>query len=205
MSRRPFANLLVVLSTLSVCRPVGAQVLGAGYQVARSNQFDMLKTGGPGLRLRFPMRIDLRYDYLLGDVRRFENPCGFAPPSCGPDTLDTAARIHTLFLAARVRLVSRGSFELSALPEIGVAAGTITKRRAATGVEFTSYDGVIPGAGAALEISTSGLAGTPIGGWIAVRVRGFVHPGTVPADAYDPFDGVDWIRSVEIGMTVLVH
>ena len=202
ISRRPLVSLLAALLALRLCAPLGAQVLGAGYQMARSNQVDMLEPGGLALRIRFPIPMDLRYDYLLADTRRFENPClEPAPPSCGPDTLDTATRLHSVFLAARAPLFSHGSFALFGLPEIGVAVGSITKRVAATGAEYTSYKGIMPGAGVALELSASRVAGTPIGGWIAARVRGFTHPGTVPADGYDPFHGLDWIRSVEIGLT----
>src|SRR2546422_10705123 len=82
MSRRPMIILRVVMLTLGVCSPLGAQALGAGYQIARSNEIDMLQSSGPGLRLRFPGPIDLRYDYLLADGQRFDSPCGgFLPRS----------------------------------------------------------------------------------------------------------------------------
>jgi hypothetical protein len=203
MRRRPAIILRLVLLTLSVCSPLGAQAVGVAYQIARSNQYDMLDMSGPGLRLRASAPIELRYDYLLTDFRRFENPCGpFPPLSCGPDTLDTSSRVHTLFIAARARLFSGGSFHLVALPELGYMWGTITKRRAATGEEYVSYSGDAPGAGIALELSAARVGGTPIGGWIAARVRGLTHPGVRVADVLEPFRGLDWIRSVEIGVTV---
>ena len=203
MSSRPMIILRVVMLTLGVCTPLGAQALGAGYQIARSNEIDMLQSSGPGLRLRFPGPIDLRYDYLLADGQRFDSPCGgFLPPNCPPETINYSSRLHSIFIAARARLLSRGSFDLYALPEVGLVSGTIVKRSAATGREGASATGGGLGAGAAVELFASRVGGTPLGGWIAARVRRFVHPGAYAiADGYDPHRDLDWIRSVEIGVT----
>ena len=119
--------LRVVMLTLGVCSPppLGAQALGAGYQIALSNQIDMRQSNGPGLRVRFRVPIDLRYDYLLADGQRFDSPCGgFIPPNCGPETINVSSRLHSIFIAARARLLSRGSFDLFALPEVGLVSGT---------------------------------------------------------------------------------
>ena len=203
MRRRPMIILRGVMLTLGVCSPLGAQALGAGYQVARSNQIDMRQSNGPGLRLRFRVPIDLRYDYLFTDGQRFDSRCagGPLPPQCAPETIDYSSRLHSIFIAARARLLSRGSFSLFALPEVGFVSGTIAKRSAATGQEGASATGGGLGAGAAVELFASRVGGTPIGGWIAARVRRFVHPGTSAVDGYDPHRGLDWIRSVEIGVT----
>jgi len=67
MSRRPMIILRGVILMLVVCSPLGAQTLGAGYQIARANQIDIRRASGPGLRLRFRVPIDLRYDYLITD------------------------------------------------------------------------------------------------------------------------------------------
>jgi len=197
--------LRVVMLTLGVCSPplpLGAQALGAGYQIALSNQIDMRQSNGPGLRVRFRVPIDLRYDYLLADGQRFDSPCGgFIPPNCGPETINVSSRLHSIFIAARARLLSRGSFDLFALPEVGLVSGTIVKRSAATGREGASATGGGLGAGAAVELFAADVGGTPIGGWIAARYRRFVHPGTYAADGYEPHRGLDWIRSAEIGVT----
>jgi len=195
--------LRAAILTLIFSGPLGAQILGAGYQVARSNQIDMLESGGLGLRLRFRGPIDLRYDYLLADGQRFDSRCagGPLPPSCAPETIDYSSRLHSIFLAARARLLSRGSFQLFALPEVGFVSGTISKRSAATGQEGASATGRVLGAGAAVELFASRVGGTPIGGWIAARFRGFVHPGAVAVDGYEPHRELDWMRSVEIGVT----
>lgn len=191
-----------VILTLSVCSPLSAQVLGAGYQVARSNQTDMRQSGGLGLRLRFAAPVDLRYDYLASDGQRFDSPCGgFVPPDCGPETINYSSRLHSVFIAARARLVSRGSFQLFVAPEVGLASGTISKRSAATGAEGASATASFPGVGAALELSASGLGGTALGVWIGARVRHFMHPGTMALDSYEPHRELDWIRSVEVGVT----
>jgi hypothetical protein len=205
MSRRPMNILRGVILTLGVCSPLGAQVFGAGYQVARANQIDMRQASGPGLRLRFRVPIDLRYDYLITDGQRFDTPCGgFIPPNCPPETINTSSRLHSVFIAARARLLSRGSFQLFALPEVGIVSGTIVKRGVASG-RGTSATGGGLGAGAALELFASRVGGTPIGGWIAARFRKFVHPGTYAADGYEPHRGLDWIRSVEIGVTFALN
>ncbi len=68
MSRRPTIILRgAVMLTLCVGTTLGAQVFGAGYQIARANQIDMRQSNGVGLRLRFLVPIDLRYDYLITD------------------------------------------------------------------------------------------------------------------------------------------
>src|SRR6266550_1520938 len=135
---RPMIILRGVMLMLGVCSPLGAQVLGAGYQVARSNQIDMRQSNGLGLRLRLRVPIDLRYDYLITDGQRFDSRCagGPLPPQCAPETIDYSSRLHSIFIAARARLLSRGSFNLFALPEVGFVSGTIAKRSAATGPEI---------------------------------------------------------------------
>jgi len=190
-----------VLVTLGVCSPLGAQALGAGYQIARANQIDMRQASGPGLRLRFRVPIDLRYDYLVTDGQRFDTPCGgFIPPNCPPETINSSSRLHSVFIAARARLLSRGSFHLFALPEVGFVSGTILKRGVASG-RGTSATGGGLGAGAAVELFAARVGGTPIGGWVAARFRGFVHPGAYAVDGYEPHRELDWIRSVEFGVT----
>jgi len=192
-----------VMLTLCVCSPLGAQVLGAGYQVARSNQIDMRESGGFSLRLRSRGPIELRYDYLLADGQRFDYPCGgFIPPGCVQQTINYSSRLHGIFIAVRAPLLSRGSFQLLALPEAGIVFGTIVMRSAATGQVGASATGGALGAGAGVELSASRVGGTPIGGWIAARVRGFVHPGAVAQDGYEPHRELDWIRSVEVGVTL---
>src|SRR6266446_9765262 len=124
-----------VMLTLGVCSPLGAQALGAGYQIARANQIDMRQSNGLGLRLRFRVPLDLRYDYLLADGQRFDTPCGgfIIGPGCADQTINYSSRLHSIFIAARARLLSRGSFDLYALPEVGLVSGTIVKRSVATG------------------------------------------------------------------------
>ncbi len=199
MSRRPIIILRGVMLTLGVCSPLGAQVLGAGYQVARSNQIDMRQSNGPGLRLRFRVPIDLRYDYLFTDGQRFDSRCagGPLPPQCAPETIDYSSRLHSIFIAARARLLSRGSFSF--------VSGTIAKRSAATGQEGASATGGGLGAGAAVELFASRVGGTPIGGWFAARIRRFVHPGASAVDGYEPHRGLDWMRSVEMGVTFALN
>ena len=203
MSRRPMIILRGVMLTLGVCSPLGAQSFGAGYQIARANQIDIGQASGPGLRLRFRVPIDLRYDYLITDGQRFDTPCGdfILRPACANQTINYSSRLHSVFIAARARLLSRGSFNLFALPEVGFVSGTISKRSAATGQEGASATGGGLGAGGAVELFAARVGGTPIGGWIAARVRGFVHPGAYIPEAYHPHRGLDWIRSVEMGVT----
>ena len=62
--------LRCLILTLGVCTPLGAQAFGAGYQIARANQIDIGQASGPGLRLRFRVPIDLRYDYLITGVAK---------------------------------------------------------------------------------------------------------------------------------------
>ena len=206
MSRRPLFILRAAILTLSVCSPLGAQSVGLGYQVARSNQSDMLESSGPGLRVRFRGPIELRYDYLMHEGQRVDSPCGgFIPPECGPEPITYSSHLHSLFVAARARLVSLGSFQLLAVPEIGLASGTVTKRSVATGLEGASGGGGGLGMGFALELSVSRVGGSPIGGWIAGRVRGFAAFGPVAQDGYEPFRELDSIRSVEVGLTVAVR
>ncbi len=204
MSRRHMIILRGVMLTLGVCSPpLGAQVFGAGYQVARANQIDMRQASGPGLRLRFRVPIDLRYDYLITDGQRFDTPCGgfILGPGCANQTINYSSRLHSVFIAARARLLSRGSFNLFALPEVGFVSGTISKRSATTGQEGASATGGGLGAGGAVELFAARVGGTPIGGWIAARVRRFVHPGAYALDAYQPHRELDWIRSAEIGVS----
>ena len=203
MSRRPMIILHGVILMLGVCSPLGAQSFGAGYQIARANQIDIGQASGPGLRLRFRVPIDLRYDYLITDGLRFDTPCGgfILRPACANQTINYSSRLHSVFIAARARLLSRGSFNLFALPEVGFVSGTISKRSAATGQEGASATGGGLGAGGAVELFAARVGGTPIGGWIAARVRGFVHPGAYIPEAYHPHRELDWIRSVEMGVT----
>lgn len=206
MSRRPLIILRAAILTLSICSPLGAQSVGLGYQVARSNQSDMLESAGPGLRVRFRGHVELRYDYLMHEGQRVDSPCGgFIPPECGPEPITYSSHLHSLFVAARARLVSLGSFQLLVVPEIGLASGTVTKRSVATGFEGASGGGGGLGMGLALELSASRVGGSPIGGWIAGRVRGFTAVGPVAQDGYEPFRELDSIRSVEIGVTVAVR
>ena len=203
MSRHPTNMLGSVILALCLSSPLGAQTVGIGYQLARSDQNDMLESGGPGLRVRFKAPVDLRYDYLTSEFERFENPCGgFAPPSCGPDSLATTTHLHSVFIAVRGRLVSVGAFHLFALPEAGFVTGKIAKRTVATGQEFASYTGGALGVGIALELSAARVGGTPVGGWIAARIRHFTPSSSPPADTVQPWYWLDWIRSVEFGVTV---
>ncbi len=134
----------------------------------------MLESGGPGLRLHLRWPIDLRYDYLLTDGERFDYLYGgFLPEGSVREPITYSTRLHTVFVAARARLLSRGSFQLLALPELGLWTGTVTKRRAATGEEGASGGAGGVGMGIALERSASRVGGSPIGGWIAVRIRDF--------------------------------
>jgi len=193
----------VMMLTLGVCSPLGAQALGVGFQITRANEIDMRQASGPGLRLRLRVPIDLRYDYLLADGQRFDSPCGgfIIGPGCADQTINYSSRLHSIFIAARARLLSRGSFSLFALPEVGFVSGTISKRSAATGQEGASATGGGLGAGAAVELYAARVGGTQLGGWIAARVRRFVHPGAYIPEGYEPHRGLDWIRSVEIGLT----
>jgi hypothetical protein len=192
-----------VVLTLCVCSPLSAQVLGFGYEISRANQLDMREAGGVGLRVRFRGPIDLRYDYLITNGQRFDTPCGgfIFGPECAQQTIDYFSRLHNIFIAVRARLLSRGAFDLIALPEVGFVTGTISKRSAATGQEGARASGGGLGAGAGLELSATRVGGGQIGGWIAARYRRFVHPGTYAADSYDPHRGLEWIRSVEVGVT----
>lgn len=201
MSRRPTIMIPAVLLTLSVCGPLGAQAVGAGYQIARSDQIDTRAAHGPGLRLRFGP-IDVRYDYLVSDGQRFDTPCDwFIPlPDCGPETITYSSRLHHIFLAARVRLLSLRSFHLFALPEVGVAEVSNAKRNA-TGTRGASSGGRILGAGGALELSASRLGGTPIGVWIATRYRRFADTGAYAPEFWAPHRELNWIGSVELGVT----
>jgi len=196
-------TLCSVILTLCVCSSLRAQVLGFGYEIARANQIDMREAGGLGLRVRFRGPIDLRYDYLITNGQRFDTPCGafIFGPECAEQTINYASRLHNIFIAARARLLSRGSFDLIALPEVGFVTGTISKRSAATGQEGASATGGGLGAGAGLELSATRVGGGQLGGWIAARFRGFVHPGVYATDGYEPHRGLDWIRSVEVGVT----
>jgi hypothetical protein len=195
--------LRALLLTLILSVPLGAQTFGAGYQIASANQIDMRQSGGLGVRVRFRVPIDLRYDYLVANGQRFDNPCGgfILGPECFQQTIDYSSHLHSIFIAARARLAARGSFTLYALPEVGFVSGTIVKRSAATGQEGASATGGAPGAGAALELSMTRLGGGTFGGWIAARFRGFVHPGAYAVDGYEPHRGLDWIRSLEVGVT----
>jgi len=202
MSRHPkIIRRGVAMLALGVGSPLGAQALGAGYQIARANQIDMRQSNGLGLRLRLRVPIDLRYDYLVADGQRFDSLCGgFVPLNCPVETINTSSRLHSVFIAARARLLARGSWQLSALPEVGFVSGTIVKRGVASGGRSDATGGGL-GAGGAVELFASRVGGTPLGGWVAARVRRFVHPGTYIADAYEPHRGLDWIRSVEFGVT----
>jgi hypothetical protein len=200
MSRRPLDTLLFLIVAFSVPSPLGAQAVGVGYQLARSDATNMLKSGGPGLRLRLRGPIDLRYDYLLTDGERVDYLYGgFLPPESVPEPITYSTRLHTLFIAARARLLSHGSLQLLALPELGLWKGTVTKRSVATGQE-TAPGGGGWGAGIALELSAFHIRGSPIGGWVAARLRTFV-PGMRAEDADEPLWDLESIRSLEIGLT----
>ena len=192
-----------VVLLLALGSPLSAQVVGAGFQIARSNQVDTKQAQGLSVRLRFGRRVELRYDHLLANGQRFDSPCGgFIPPGCGPETIDYTSRLHGFFVAVRVPMLSRGLVQLALLPEAGIVRGTIVKRSAATGQVGSSGTGGAPGAGLGLELSAARVGGTPFGVWIAGRFRGFVHPGSYALDGYEPHRGLDWIRSVEIGATL---
>lgn len=144
----------------------------------------------------------MRYDYLLARGQRFDSPCGgFIPPGCGPETINYSSDLHSIVFAARVRLLSRGSFHLFALPEVGLVSGTIAKRSAADPSRGTAATGSTPGAGAALELAAYRVGGTAWGGWIAARMPGFVHPGAHAVDGYEPHRSLNRISSVELGVT----
>lgn len=185
---------------LSVCSPLSAQFVGAGFQFVRSDQIDMRGSRGPGLRFGFGP-IDLRYDYLVAHGQRFDYPCGgFVPPGCVQETIDYSSHVHSIFLAARARLLSRGSLGLFVLPEVGLTAGTFARRSVATPTRGSSAGGLNLGAGAALELAASRLRGTPVGGWIAARFRRFVAPGSYAVDGFEPHREQNWIGSVELGV-----
>lgn len=205
MSRHSVILRSVIL-TLTVCSPLSAQTIGVGYQVASSNQIDTRHAGGLGLRVRFRGPIDLRYDYLVADGQRFDYACGgFIPPGCVRETINSSSHLHSVFVAARARVLSRGSFNLFALPEIGLVAGTIDNRSVADSSRGISATGGALGAGVGLELSATRVGGGPIGGWIAGRFRGFVHPGVYSVDGYEPHRGLDWIGSVEFGVTLALQ
>ena len=206
MSRRPLDTLLSLIVVFNVQGPLAAQALGVGYQLARSETPDLLESGGPSLRLRLRGPIDLRYDYLLTDGERVDYLYGgFLPPGSVPEPITYATRLHSVFVAARGRLLTRGSFELLALPEFGFWSGTVAKRSVATGQEGASGSGGGVGLGIALELSTSRIGGSPIGGWIAGRLRGVASVGPEAQDAYEPLRDLGSIRSLEIGLTVAIH
>lgn len=192
--------LRAVILTLCVCSPLNAQFVGAGFQVVRSDQKDMRGSRGPGLRFGFGP-IDLRYDYLVAHGQRFDYPCGgFIPPGCVQETIDYSSHVHSIFLGARARLLSRGSFDLFVLPEVGLTSGTFARQSVATPTRGVSGGGYNLGAGAALELAASRLRGTAIGGWIAARFRGFVAPGAYAVDGFEPHRQQHWIGSVELGV-----
>jgi hypothetical protein len=192
--------LRAVILALSLCSPLSAQFVGAGFQLVRSDQRDMRGSRGPALRFGFGP-IDLRYDYLVADGQRFDYPCGggFIPPGCVQETIYYSSHVHSIFMAARARLLSRGSFDLVLLPEIGLTSGTFAKQ-STTGPRGGSTTGNNLGAGAALELAASRLRGTQVGGWIAARFRGFVAPGSYAVDGYEPHRQQNWIGSVELGV-----
>jgi len=192
--------LRAVILALCVCSPLSAQFVGAGFQVVRSDQIDMRGSRGPALRFGFGP-IDLRYDYLVAHGQRFDYPCGggFIPPGCVQETIDYSSHVHSIFLGARARLLSRGSFDLFVLPEVGLTSGTFAKQ-STTGPQSASSSGYNLGAGAAVELAASRLRGTAIGGWIAARFRGFVAPGSYAVDGFEPHRQQHWIGSVELGV-----
>ena len=191
-----------MILTLSVCSPLSAQVVGAVYQVARSNHIDMRGSRGLGLRIRFRVPIDIRYDYLVARGQRFDYPCGgFIPPGCVQETINYSSDVHSIFVAARARLLVRGPLALFVLPEVGLTSGSYARRSAATPTRGASGGGTNLGAGAALELSVSRVGGTPIGGWIAARYRRFVTPGSYALDGFEPHRQLNGIGSVELGVT----
>ena len=194
-----------VIVMLAIGTPLSAQVVGAGFQIARSNQVDTKSAQGVAVRLRLGRRVELRYDYLLSDGQKFDYPCGgFIPPGCVQETIDYTSRLHGFFVGVRAPFFTKGAVQLSALPEVGFVTGTIYKRGVASGRDISSSGGA-PGAGLGLELSATRLFGTPLGAWIAARVRGFVHPGAYALDGYEPHRELDWIRAVELGASFSVR
>jgi hypothetical protein len=190
---------------LSIASPLSSQVLGVGYQVARSDQTDTRQAQGPGFRIQPSAIVELRYDYVTADGERLGSVCGFEPPDCPAEPFNYSSRLHNIFIAARARLVSFGSFELLLLPEFGMVSATLVRRSVATGRESTSDSGILPGGGAALQLSVSRVGGSVFGGWIAARARVFAHPGEPAADAPDPYGQMNWIRSLELGVSVALR
>jgi hypothetical protein len=148
--------MMVLRNIVLLCcfgSPLGAQGIGAGYQIARADQEDTRDARGLGIRIQFRGPIELRYDYLSSAGERFDFPCGgFIPPGCVQEP------IH--------------------------------------------YSSDLQGLGAALELSASRLGGTAFGGRIAARARGFALHGPSAPDAYQPYQQMDWIESLEFGVSV---
>lgn len=191
---------------LSISGSLSAQAVGVGYQVARTDQSDTREARGPGVRVRFRGPVELRYDYLANDGQRFDYVCGgFIPPDCVQETIRYSSQLHSLFVAARARLFSLGSFHLAALPELGLVSGTIEKRSVATGRTGASAGGGALGAGVALELSATHVGGSAFGGWVAARIRGLANISPVAEDAYQPLRELSSIGSVELGVTVALR
>jgi hypothetical protein len=204
MSRRLTNVFLPVMLLLRISSPLSSQALGAGYQLARSDHHNARDARGLAIRIRLPVPVDLRYDYLAANGERFESPCvGFVPPGCPSETVHHSTGLHSIFIAARARLFSFGSFQLIALPELGFVTGTIERRGMTSGKE-TSASGSAPGAGLSLELAAPRVGGSAFGGWVAMRLRGFVHPGSYAVDGYEPVRDLNGISSVELGVTYAV-
>jgi hypothetical protein len=181
---------------------LGAQAVGVGYQVARSDQPETREARGLSLRVRFHAPIELRYDYLGNEGRRVDYPCGgLIPPDCHLEPIAYSSSLHSFFIAARAHLASLGSFDLFALPEVGLATGTIEKRSLARDYGISGGGGGV-GAGVALELSATRVGGSVFGGWIAGRLRRFAHQGAYAVDGYEPYRELNQMGSVELGVTV---
>jgi hypothetical protein len=203
MSRRSITAVLLALGT---CSSLGAQAVGVGYQLARTDQSDTREARGPGLRVRFRGPVELRYDYLANDGERFDYPCGgFVPPGCVQETIHYSSRLHSIVVAGRAALFSRGSFHLAALPELGLVTGTVEKRSVATGITGASGGGGGLSVGVALELSATRVGGSAFGGWVAARVRGIANISPEAQDAYQPLRQLSSIGSLELGVTVALR
>ena len=194
---------LVVFLLCGICAPLGAQSVDVGYQYARSNTEDARGMHGLGARVRFSPPIDLRYDYVSASNQRLGSFCGvFAPPSCpGPEETEFKTKLQTFSVAARLRVLSHGSFTLFALPEIGWMMNTI-ERRGLTTLTMTSAHSDAPALGLGLELAATRIGGSAFGGWLGARFRAFAisHP-TVPALGSNPYSNLDRLGSLELGVS----
>lgn len=189
----------LVFLLCGIATPLGAQSIDVGYQYARSNQQDARNMHGFEVRLRFSGPIDLRYDYVSGSNQRFAAPCTF-PPGCAPEVMEFQTGLQTLFVAARLRVLSRGSLMVFVLPEIGWMMGTV-EQRGLTSLTMTSSREDAPGAGLGLELAATRIGGSAFGGWIGARFRAFAisHPNVVAYGSYP--STLDRLGAVELGVS----